>query len=90
MDVIEYMPTGVCSKFIQVKIENNIIKDINFTGGCMGNLLGIKALVVGMDINDVIRKLNGIDCGGKKTSCPDQLSRCLLNYLKEKTIKISK
>ena len=83
MDKITYQTSGVCSSMIDVEIENNIIKKINFTGGCNGNLNGISSLCVGMDVNDVIKKLKGIDCNHKGTSCPDQLANCLLEYLKK-------
>lgn len=62
---------------INLEVEDNKIKDINFIGGCNGNLKGICSLVKGMDINDVIYKLDGITCGNKCTSCPDQLSKAL-------------
>ena len=83
MDIVRYETKGVCSSFIEVKIENNIIKDIHFIGGCNGNLQGISALCKEMDINEVIKKLKGIRCANKLTSCPDQLANCLLEYLKE-------
>lgn len=83
MDIIKYETKGVCSSLIEVKIENNIIKDLHFVGGCNGNLQGISTLCKGMDVNDVIKKLKGIRCGSKQTSCPDQLANCLYEYLKE-------
>ena len=72
-----YKTTGVCSSTINLEIENNIIKNVEFIGGCAGNLLGIGSLVKGMSVDDVIIKLKGIDCGNKGTSCPDQLSKAL-------------
>lgn len=69
-----YIPHGVCSRMIQIEIEDDVIKDCQFLGGCSGNTQGICRLVRGMDANDAIEKLRGIDCGGKGTSCPDQLS----------------
>ena len=83
MDIVKYETKGVCSSLIEVKIENNIIKDLHFVGGCNGNLQGISTLCKGMDVNDVIKKLKGIRCGSKQTSCPDQLANCLYEYLKE-------
>lgn len=83
MDIVKYETKGVCSSLIEVKIENNIIKDLHFVGGCNGNLQGISTLCKGMDVNDVIKKLRGIRCGSKQTSCPDQLANCLFEYLKE-------
>lgn len=88
MDKITYRTQGTCSQIINVDIENNIIKDIQFLGGCNGNLKGISALCVGLDINDVISKLKGITCGNKNTSCPDQLANCLIAYIEEVTNKV--
>ncbi len=79
-DVIQYQTHGTCCQAMQVKIENNTIKDVDFFGGCNGNLKGIKSLVTGMNIDDVIAKLQGITCGPKPTSCPDQLAKCLVEY----------
>ncbi len=79
-EVIQYETSGVCCGLMQVKINNDIIEDAQFFGGCNGNLQGIKSLIKGMNIDDVIAKLKGIDCGGKGTSCPDQLAKCLLAY----------
>lgn len=72
-----YIPRGVCSRMIELEIEDDVIKDCRFLGGCNGNLQGIGALVKGMDVNDAIKKLKGIDCGGRGTSCPDQLAHAL-------------
>ncbi|AEB75598.1 TIGR03905 family TSCPD domain-containing protein [Clostridium botulinum] len=72
-----YNPKGVCSKEISFEIENNTLKNISFVGGCDGNLKGISSLVDGMDIDTVIKKLRGINCRGKGTSCPDQLAKAL-------------
>ena len=72
-----YIPRGVCSRMILVEIEDDIITNCQFMGGCSGNTQGIAKLVVGMDANDAIEKLKGIDCGGKGTSCPDQLATAL-------------
>ena len=79
----EYKPSGVCSSKMEFNIENNIIKDMRILGGCPGNLLGIKSLCIGKDIDYVINKLNGIKCGFKPTSCPDQISKALEQYKKE-------
>ena len=76
----EYYPKGTCSTKISLDIDNNIIKNIDVENGCRGNLLGIKSLVTGMNIDDVISKLKGIDCHGKGTSCPDQISKALEAY----------
>ena len=72
-----YRTTGTCSSQIDVEVENGIVKDVHFTGGCNGNLQGICALVKGMPVDEVIRKLEGIRCGSRPTSCPDQLCRAL-------------
>jgi uncharacterized protein (TIGR03905 family) len=75
---ILYTPTGVCSRAIDVTAdENDVITQVFFIGGCNGNLQGISQLVKGQRIDDVIGKLQGIRCGIKNTSCPDQLSEAL-------------
>ena len=79
--VIQYQTSGTCCRLMQIKIDNNKITDVEFIGGCPGNLLGIKQLVKGMDINEVVEKFSGIRCGDKPTSCPDQLARCLKEVL---------
>ena len=84
IDVVQYQPKGVCAKMMQIKIKNNIIEDIEFVGGCNGNLKGIAVLVKGMHINEVIPKLSGLPCGSRPTSCPDQLTKGLSAYLKHK------
>ena len=73
----QYLTTGTCSRIIDFEVENGIVKDVIFTGGCHGNLQGIGALVKGMKIEDVISKLEGIRCREKPTSCPDQLAQAL-------------
>ena len=72
-----YKPQGVCSREIQFDIENGVIKSLKFTGGCEGNLKGLCALTEGMKVSDVIKKMKGIRCGAKATSCPDQLAKAL-------------
>ena len=72
-----YIPRGVCSRKIDFEIENNIIKDCRFMGGCNGNLQGISKLVQGMNVDEAIAKLEGINCSGRGTSCPDQLAKAL-------------
>lgn len=84
IDIVRFQPTGVCSKLVSLKIKNDKIIEMETVGGCSGNLKGIGSLVLGMDINDVIKKLEGIPCGSRPTSCPDQISICLKLYLKEK------
>ena len=73
----EFTPHGVCSKKIYIDVEDGIVNDVQFVGGCNGNLKGIGALVKGMSVEDVIERLEGIRCGMKSTSCPDQLSAAL-------------
>ena len=73
----EYKTKGTCSQRILFEIEEGKVKNVQFLGGCNGNLKGIGALVEGMDIDDVIARVDGIRCGGKETSCPDQLATAL-------------
>ena len=78
MKKIDFQTQGTCSKLISVITdENNIIQDVTFYGGCNGNLQAISRLVKGQKIDDVIEKLQGIRCGNKPTSCPDQLCQAL-------------
>ena len=72
-----YTPTGVCSRQMTVEIENGTIKHVDILGGCNGNLKGIGKLVEGMDVDDVIARIEGVKCGMKSTSCPDQLAQAL-------------
>ncbi|MBQ3550375.1 MAG: TIGR03905 family TSCPD domain-containing protein [Clostridia bacterium] len=72
-----YNTKGVCSSTITFEIENDIVTSVQFVGGCNGNLKGISSLVVGMKVDDVIGRLEGIRCGFKSTSCPDQLAKAL-------------
>lgn len=80
--MFSYKTKGTCSSRIDLEIENNIIKSVQFTGGCSGNLQGISALVKGMTVDEACSKLSGIKCGSKSTSCPDQLSKALLQWKK--------
>lgn len=77
-----YKTSGVCSTEIRLDIENNIIQNVEFVRGCQGNLKGLSALLKGMNIDEAIEKLSGIECGPRPTSCPDQLSRALIEYKK--------
>jgi len=81
--MFSYETSGVCSSKINLEISNNIIETVEFIGGCAGNLSGIGQLVKGLSVDDVINKLNGVDCKGKGTSCPDQLSKALIEWKKE-------
>jgi uncharacterized protein (TIGR03905 family) len=77
MKHIEYKTRGTCSRAVIVDVEDGIIKDCAFVGGCAGNTKGVAALVVGMKVEDAIAKIKGIKCGMKSTSCPDQLALAL-------------
>lgn len=78
MKRITYVTSGTCSKLIELEVDDdNRISNVSFVGGCNGNLQGICSLVKGMRIEDVKSKLNGIRCGSKTTSCPDQLCRAI-------------
>ena len=77
----EYTPKGVCSRKMVIEIEDGILKDIQIIGGCSGNLQGISSLVKGMPVDEVIARLEGINCGFKGTSCPDQLAQALKQTL---------
>lgn len=72
-----YKTSGTCSSAIDVELKDGIIESVKFTGGCNGNLQGISSLVKGMRAEDAIKKLKGIRCGMKSTSCPDQLAKAL-------------
>ena len=72
-----YIPQGVCSRLMTVEIENDTIINCEIAGGCNGNLKGICSLIKGMEAQDAIDRLRGIDCGGRGTSCPDQLAICI-------------
>lgn len=75
-----YKTNGVCSRSIDVEVEDNIVKSVSFFGGCNGNLKGIGELVKGMNVDDVIARLEDIKCGFKNTSCPAQLAQALKQY----------
>lgn len=72
-----YRPQWVCCQEMIINIENDIIQEVKFIGGCPGNTVGVASLIKGMSITEAIKRLKGIDCGGKGTSCPDQLSKAL-------------
>ncbi len=73
-----YTTNGVCSRFIEIEVEDNIVKSVKYIGGCNGNTQGIASLVVGMEVDEVIKRLKGINCNGRGTSCPDQLAKALI------------
>ena len=72
-----YRPQGVCSQLINVELDGDVIKSVEFVGGCAGNTMGISQLVKGMNVDEAIRRMEGITCGYKTTSCPDQLAKAL-------------
>ena len=79
-----YNPKGVCSTEMIFEIdENNIVQDLKVINGCNGNLKGISSLVKGMKVEEIIKRLSGIKCGFKDTSCPDQISKALEQYLNQ-------
>ena len=83
MEQITYTTKGVCSRKIYVTVDDGIVKEVKFDGGCAGNTKGVAALSVGMTVDEVIERLEGIRCNFKPTSCPDQLAKALKEY-KEK------
>ncbi|MFR9523473.1 MAG: TIGR03905 family TSCPD domain-containing protein [Rikenellaceae bacterium] len=82
MSTIQYTPSGVCCRQMEIEVEGDTLKSVIFYGGCDGNLQGVSRLVAGRKIDEVVATLQGIDCRGKGTSCPDQLSRALLSIKK--------
>ena len=85
MEHISYTPRGVCSRHIDIDLENDVIRDVKISGGCAGNTQGVARLLVGMTAEEAIVRLEGIRCGFKPTSCPDQIALALRKYLEEKT-----
>ena len=77
---MNYKTRGVCSKEISFEVEDNKVVKVQFVGGCAGNSQGVSRLVVGMDVDEAIKRLEGIQCGFRPTSCPDQLSQALKEY----------
>lgn len=77
MGKFSFTPRGVCSAKIDFEIDNGIVKNVAFTRGCNGNTQGIAKLVDGMSVDEVIKRLKGLDCGGRGTSCPDQFAQAL-------------
>jgi len=77
---MRYQTKGTCSSAIDVEVKDGIIESVSFMGGCNGNLKGISALVKGMNVEDAIARLEGIRCGFKTTSCPDQLAQALKTF----------
>ena len=84
MEHISYQTKGVCSRRIEIDVEDGIVAKVEYLGGCSGNTQGVAALVRGMKVEEAIERLSGIRCGMKSTSCPDQLSEALREYLAKK------
>lgn len=78
---ITYRPKGVCSRLMRVEVEDGIIRQVEVQGGCSGNLQGISRLLVGMPVQQAIERMEGVRCGGKPTSCTDQLAKALRQAL---------
>ena len=77
---ISYRPRGVCSRLMEIEVEDGKIVSVRVTGGCSGNLQGISRLIEGMDVDEAIRRMDGIRGGGKPTSCPDQMAQALKQF----------
>lgn len=77
METIKYNPKGVCSRKMEIDVEGGVIQAVRVVGGCSGNLQGISSLLRGMTVEDAIARMEGIRCGMKPTSCPDQLAQAL-------------
>ncbi len=80
---ITYKTKGTCTHTIDLEIEDNVVKSVDLYGGCPGNTTGIKQLVTGMDAKEVIKRLRGVKCGRKDTSCPDQLALAIESVLEQ-------
>ena len=78
---ITFTPHGVCSRQIENTLDGDLVKQVEFVGGCPGNTHGVAALVEGMPVEEVIRRLGGIDCRGRGTSCPNELAKALRENL---------
>ena len=83
MNRFTYQTRGVCSRAIDIAIEDDIIAEVRYHGGCSGNTQGVAALVKGLTVTEAIERLSGIRCGFKSTSCPDQLAQALSAYLEK-------
>lgn len=77
---ISYRPRGVCSRLMEIEVEDGKIVSVRVTGGCSGNLQGISRLIEGMDVDEAIKRMDGIRCGVKPTSCPDQIAQALKQF----------
>ena len=80
MAKIEYVPSGVCARKMELEVDNDVIVNVKISGGCAGNTQGVSKLLIGMSVDEAIDRLSGIRCGFKPTSCPDQLAKALIEY----------
>ena len=87
-EVFQYRPQGVCCQLMQIAVNDGIVEEVQFMGGCPGNTQAVGILVKGKPIEEVVEKLQGINCGGKGTSCPDQLTKALVAYKQHKTAQV--
>ena len=78
---IEYTPRGVCSRAFEIEVEDGVIQSVRVEGGCNGNLKGLSSLLKGMRVEEAVQRMEGIRCGMKPTSCPDQLAQALKTAL---------
>ena len=83
MDKIIITPKGVCTRSIEVEVEDNVIMNVKFLGGCPGNTMGVATLLKGMHVEEAISRLEGIKCGFKSTSCPNELVKGIKEYYKK-------
>ena len=81
---ISYTTSGTCARRIEIDVENGIVTNVEYIGGCSGNTQGVAALVKGMSVEEAIKRLSGIHCGPRPTSCPDQLATALKQYVENK------
>ena len=78
---IDYTPRGTCARRFEIQVEEGVIQDVQVEGGCSGNLQGLSSLLKGMKVEEAIRRMEGIRCGMKPTSCPDQMAQALKEAL---------
>lgn len=78
---IQYTPRGTCSRHFRIEVEEGVIRDVQVEGGCSGNLQGLSSLLKGMKVEEAIERMDGIRCGMKPTSCPDQMAQALKTAL---------
>lgn len=81
MATVEYAPHGVCARLMKFEVEDGKLHNLSVVGGCNGNLQGISKLTEGMELGEIVSRLEGIRCGAKPTSCPDQLAKALREYM---------